>query len=144
MLISIIVSALSLPGAANALAGPGADHADRVVVTLETPPYQLSIDANGFDVVHIDGFAPFGTPGEPSLPRKVYNVALPPDAALDSLSLEIADIQMIAVPGTYRLRPATPDISSGSAEEDAARYRPGSRPVPDADIIASRGGVVLA
>ena len=133
LLISIIVSALSLPGAANALAGPPADPGDGIVVTLETPPYQLSIDANGFDVVHIDGFAPFGTPGEPTLPRKVYNVALPPDAALDSLSLEITGIQTIAVPGTYRLRPATPDMTSGSAQEDAARYRPSSQPVANAD-----------
>jgi hypothetical protein len=87
---------------------------------LELPSYEIVRDEEGFDVIRAEGFGLSGLPGDPGLPRKVYNVAVPPDAVLDSLSLEVVDAQVVKLPGAYHLRLATPDLPA--IEGDTAGY----------------------
>ena len=91
---------------------------DTISLTLQTPPYQVLADGDGFDIIQIEGFNLTGTPGAPALPRKVYQVAVPPTAAADSVTLEILDTQIAQLPGTYHLKPATPDLASCGTTDD--------------------------
>ena len=91
---------------------------DTITLTLQTPPYQILEDGDGFDIVQIEGFNLTGTPGAPALPRKVYQVAVPPTTAADSATLEILDTQIAQLPGAYHLKPATPDLASCGATDD--------------------------
>ena len=101
-----------------------------IVLKLELSSYEIVRDEEGFDVIRAEGFSLSGMPGDPWLPRKVYNVAVPPDAALGSLSLEVVDAQVVKLPGAYQLRLATPDLPA--IEGDTAGYHSGYTPASDA------------
>jgi hypothetical protein len=102
-----------------------------ITLKLELPSYEIMQDEEGFHVIQVEGFSPFGLPGDPWLPRKVYNVAVPPDAALGSLTLEVVDVQVVRLPGPYRLKPASPDIISEDSEGDAGVHQSSDAPASD-------------
>lgn len=79
-----------------------------LVLALETPPYSITQDEEGFDVVQVEGFALVGAPGDPQLPDKIYNVALPPDVAWESLTLEVVVLESTEPEGTFQIAPAPP------------------------------------
>lgn len=110
---------------------------DTITLTLQTPPYQILEDGDGFDIIQIEGFNLTGTPGAPALPRKAYQVAVPPTAAADSVTLEILDGQIAPLPGTYHLKLATPDLASWDTADDWAAYQSTDLPLSDgtADIV---------
>ena len=77
-------------------------------ITLQTPPYQITADGDGFDLVRIEGFDRFTSPGDPELPGKAYDVAVPPDVIWASLTVEILRAETIELPDTYEIAPAPP------------------------------------
>ena len=79
-------------------------------------------DEEGLDVIQVEGFNLSGLPGDPWLPRKVYNVAVPPQAALDSLRLEVVDARVEKLPGAYHVKPAPPILTSEGIEVDVDAY----------------------
>ena len=124
--LGVILFVAFLPGLALAQE-PGPD----ITLKLELPPYEIVQDEEGLDVIQVEGFNLSGLPGDPWLPRKVYNVAVPPQAALDSLSLEVVDAQVVKLPGTYHLKLATPDLTSEGIGEDVGAYQSSYAPAPD-------------
>ena len=91
---------------------------DTITLTLQTPPYQILEDGDGFDIIQIEDFELTGAPGAPALPREVYQVAVPPATASGSVRLEILDAQITQLSGTYHLKPATPDLASCGTTDD--------------------------
>jgi hypothetical protein len=81
---------------------------DSVVLTLRTGPYQVTTGDDGFDLVQIEGFDPLGAPGDPALPGRVYNIAVPPDVDWDSLTVEVLGVETSVLPGSYEIAPAPP------------------------------------
>jgi len=92
----------------SSLGAAGAQAPDSIVVTLHTPPYQVTAHDDGFDLVQIEGFDRFGAPGNPELPGRVYNIAVPPDVIWKSLTVEILSVETIELPVTYEIAPAPP------------------------------------
>ena len=103
---------------------------DSIIITLKTPPYQFVKSNDGFDLVQIEGFDLSRVPGAPALPRKVYNVAVPPDTALDSLRLKVVDAQVIKLPGTYQIKLPPPDRTATGLEDDLTAYQSSCLPAP--------------
>ena len=110
---------------------------DTITLTLQTPPYQILEDGDGFDTIRMEGFELTGTPGAPALPHKVYQVAVPPTIAADSVRLEILDAQMAQLSGTYHLKSATPDLASWDTADDRGAYQSTDLPLSDgtADLV---------
>jgi hypothetical protein len=97
---------------------PVEDGSGRVSVVLNAGEYSITKDKNGFDVIMMEGFTTRISPGDPTLPHKVYNILIPPEADGESLRLEIvsADIQLLE--GTYDIKPGEPDIPGVDERSD--------------------------
>jgi len=105
LLSLVVVLALLLPGGVQPAA---AQQPDSIVVTLQTPPRRAAVGSDGFDSVQVEGFDHFASPGDPALPGKVYNVALPPDVAWQSVSVEMLSVKTVELTGTYEIAPVRP------------------------------------
>ena len=57
--------------------------------TLDTPAYQITTDEKGSAQFQMADFSPAGTAGDPGLPFKMVNLALPPDVDWQSVRLDI-------------------------------------------------------
>jgi len=66
------------------------------------------ITTSGGEVIHMEGFTTNGAPGSPLLPRKVFDVALPPDVNWDSVAIRAQDTQKSVINGRHSLKPASP------------------------------------
>jgi hypothetical protein len=84
---------------------------DTIQLKLETPAFQIATAADSFAEIEIDGFSLSAIPGSLALPRRVVSLALPPDADLDSLSLQVLTAEVEELPGVYQIRNIQPDIS---------------------------------
>ena len=118
----IILSFVLLPGLVVAQPVGGerqvSDNRSSITVQFELPPYEIVRTNEGHDAIQVEGFSSYGLPDSPLLPVKVYNVAIPPEAELGGLSLEVVDARVVTLPGTYDFELSTPDITSGLAEDD--------------------------
>ena len=76
--------------------------------TFSAPEPQIIIDDAGDSFLAIEGFYPHHLPGDPQLPATLYDIALPPLAPLDSVTLEISTVQQTDLPGNFHLAPAEP------------------------------------
>lgn len=84
-----------------------------VSLTLNAGQYRIVPGAQG-DTVEMDGFSPASMPGNPQLPAKIYDVALPPSTDMATVQLAITNVVTEEVPGTYNLRPAPAAASAPS------------------------------
>ena len=50
----------------------------KLVFTITTPKLNIEQDPEGHDLISLAGYNNFWVPGEPFLPHKVFNYALPP------------------------------------------------------------------
>jgi len=73
----------------------------KLVFTITTPKLNFEQDLEGYDLITLAGYNNFGLPGEPFLPYKVFNYALPPEFSFSGLTVKILDIQTETVEGTY-------------------------------------------
>jgi len=108
-LLPILCLALALAGFFISLPGTTRAQApDSIIITLQTPPHQVTTGDDGFGLVQVEGFDRFGAPGDPELPGKVYNIAVPPDVNWATLTVEILGTEITELPGTYEIAPALP------------------------------------
>jgi hypothetical protein len=92
-------------------ASAAAPQAETITIKLQTPAYHITPGNDGFDGVQIEGFDLSTAPGDPALPGKIYDVALPPDVAGESISVELLNAKSVELPGTYRIAPAPPAVT---------------------------------
>jgi len=100
---------LILPGLLFGSVRQVGQNPDGLELVFETPPYRLSTTADGFIAIDLDGFERCGQPGGPSLPQRVYHVAIPPNVPVDGLWLEVLDLRLETLPGPLALVPAVAD-----------------------------------
>ena len=79
-------------------------------LTLTAPEYTITKDENGLDVIQMEDFPSNLSPGDPMLPHKVYNIAVPPDIVWSSLKLNIVSAKTRTLEGTYNIKPAGPIV----------------------------------
>lgn len=89
-----------------------------MTLDLLAPVYQVEGQSDGASSIQAEGFPRSAAPGEPALPRRVLQLALPPLADLDSVSLEITALEVEPLPGTYEIQ-AVPLDSPENASFDA-------------------------
>ncbi len=90
---------------------------ESLALTLEIPPLSFTRTDDGFDRPEIAGFGLTGAPGDPALPGKTYNIALPPDVAWESMQVETVAAETLALSGTYRIAPAPPIVHWEDGQE---------------------------
>ncbi len=109
-----------------------------VTFELTLPAYEITRDDAGFDVIAVPGFVLSTAPGEPMLPHRVYNVAVPPEADPDSLQVEIVEQSVTTLAGPYNLREGTPYEISVADGGDAGGTPPAyamARAADSADFV---------
>ena len=84
---------------------------------LECGPYQIQKDAQDHDFIDMKDFVPGGSAGNPMLPHRIYNIAVPPDIIWSSLNFKIIDTEMEQLEGTYDIKPAPPAATWVDAEQ---------------------------
>jgi len=87
------------------------DNAGSMTLTLYAGEYAITQDKESLDVVQMEGFSATTSPGNPMLPHKVYNIAVPPDIIWSSLKLNIVSAETSVLEGTYDIKPAGPAIA---------------------------------
>jgi len=89
------------------------DHvAAKVTVTTQV----MSTKRADGDHLRIEGFQPFGLPGDPELPSAVVCFLLPADVDWASLRVTLDDQRWANVPGRFDIAPAPPLATSGRGE----------------------------
>ena len=84
--------------------------AETVFFDVESAAYRITPGESG-EVIRMDGFKTNGAPGAPLLPRKVFDVALPPSVNWDSLVVRAQETVAVSLDGTHDIQPAGPDIA---------------------------------
>ena len=115
MLFFCLLFILSLPlgiaKTSHTVSAQNEDGAQSIVFELDVPSYSISKDADLLDRVEIAGFEPGGKIGNPQLPNRVYNVALPPDTNWESVSLEVVVLDTEDVEGEFEIAPVPPPVT---------------------------------
>ncbi len=120
-ILNILLAAALLAALLPAPQPVQAQTAAEVLFPLQTPPYHMETTPAGFDRLVLDGFSDGGRPGQPVLPYRVINLALPPGADPASLALELLDVETETLPGAYKLEAArAPQIKSRPLDPGAA------------------------
>ena len=110
---------------------PLEDSANALSLTITTPPYTLTKDSDGFDLIQIEDFSASGDPGEPFLPRKVISIALPPNVDPGSVEIQVVDYQLKSLDGTFNIKLSVADMPSDSGDSSPV----GEDGISDADFI---------
>lgn len=76
---------------------------------LLAPAFQVQFESDGWISLQAEGFQSAGKPGEPALPRHHLQLALPPQADPASVWMEISNLKVERLPGTYHVRTIPPD-----------------------------------
>jgi len=96
----------------------------KLVFTITTPKLEIEQDPEGYDLIRLAGYNNFGVPGEPFLPYKVFNYALPPEVGFGSLTVKIVDIQTEVLEGSYNIKPAVADMTESGIVAETPNISP--------------------
>ena len=80
--------------------------------TLTSNHYTIN-ENNGYQIITMDGYHTHGSPGNPLLPSKTYNILLPSNCNLSTVKLEIVEIDGNYLNGSFNIPPAPPMITDG-------------------------------
>jgi len=84
---------------------------DGLRFTLPVPLPVLEMDADGRQVIRIEGFTVCGAPGQPLLPSKTIHLLLPPDADTEHVTLNVAAAFVPLPNGPFELAAAGADAT---------------------------------
>ena len=70
--------------------------------------YDITDMSDGRQQIEMTGFSPSGAPGDPQLPCRIYNIALPPTTNFEGLTIQVQSADRELLPGTYDIVPAPP------------------------------------
>lgn len=94
-------------------------HGEMISVTIEAGEYSISVDASGRDLISASNFGMRKVPGKPSLPAKIFYIAIPPDAEVSNVTF---DAQTIYLEGSFDIAPGNIYLhSDGENYESALR-----------------------
>gem|GEM_PF-6914877 len=90
---------------------------ENVTIELRPENYTISSDQNGYDMIIMENFSYLSSPGDPVLPLKRYNVLIPPEAQLSSISLHIISFDAQVLDGSFDIIPASPWMANSTRVE---------------------------
>lgn len=85
--------------------------------TIVNAEYLALKDKQTGTLVDMKGFNSTTSPGDPLLPTRIYEIALPPNVDWQTLKLSIASQETEIIPGAYDLLPAPPERARVEEEE---------------------------
>jgi len=74
-----------------------------ISVTVTLGSYEITSSERGHDIF-VDNFGRLLIPGKPSLPSKIFAIAIPPNTEVDQISFDAGE--GIVLPGRYEIPPA--------------------------------------
>ena len=92
-----------------------AEQTEEISLDFTSSPYSTAEEE--YDKISMKGFFTRGLPGAPELPQRVYNVKLPSDADLDTVSVEIVSAETQVLSGEYEIAPAPLPASKDAVYE---------------------------
>jgi len=100
-------------------------HDGTLSVTIPVGPYTLTKTIQGHELT-IKDYGRLLIPGKPTLPSKIFSIAIPPGAQVSSVTFEAA--QAVILPGVYRITPSPyPKTIGGDStvldEQQQKQYR---------------------
>ncbi len=81
---------------------------DRISLAFEIPGDVIVLPSAKGDVVHLEGFVPGGSPGEPELPVYEFCFLLPSDVDPDSVTVALDSTFWVDISGRYNIAPVSP------------------------------------
>lgn len=121
---SALVAALLLPSLP--LVADETNEALEIAWEFSAPAYSLRTDAAGKARIELPGFTQVDVAGEWRLPRQVQTLALPPQADLGSLWLEVVSKEVERLPGSYQAPLILPDRADTTEETEVMATGPGA------------------
>ncbi|MBU1420641.1 MAG: hypothetical protein KKD01_00470 [Proteobacteria bacterium] len=74
-------------------------------------------DKQSGSLVDMEGFNTTNSPGDPLLPARIYEIALPPNIDWETLQLSVDSMEKKILPGNYDMLPAPPERARVEEEE---------------------------
>ncbi len=111
LVLTLFGAGLVQTRASQPLSIPQASQPDSLVFTLKVPAPQTNPDGKNNAPPSLEGYEASGAPGDPLLPVKAFNIALPPDVIPESVKAQVIQVQNVDLDGTYTLHlrhPARP------------------------------------
>jgi len=79
-------------------------------------------EKEGGHIIYMDGFSLSGSPGNPALPQKVFNIALPPLTDMSSIRMSVTGTDTAVLEGTYSIMPAPPCAKGAGPGREGGLY----------------------
>lgn len=92
---------------AAAILLPAAVRCETVEIDAAAGTFEIKTDA-GISLISMPGFPNAGSSGNPQLPAKFYEVALPPDTDMSTVKVAVSDVITEELPRTYDIKPVPP------------------------------------
>ncbi len=89
---------------------PPAARCETIQLDTGAEAYEITTDDSGSLLV-MPGFPNSGSSGNPQLPAKIYEIALPPDTDLSSVKVTVSNVVTEELPRTYDLKPVPPAMT---------------------------------
>jgi hypothetical protein len=142
LVLLLVLTVTSIPVlSAGPLAAAPAASSSVIEVTFDASAYSLTPNADGKEIVNIDGYTQAGLPGEPLLPQRVFNVALPPGVDPASVAMDVIDWQQETVTGRHQLTLAVADMTSAGASaqptDSGGPFALNQQPTETVSIVSS-------
>jgi hypothetical protein len=116
LILSVILALALVAMIGHARAEGGKESEGSIEAVLASNPYDVRDEVNDWCYVTMDGFVNIGEPGNPDLPVKTYKFILPPTADLESVEIEVLDIQSKSLEGGYDVSPGGPFFLTSDPE----------------------------
>ena len=110
LVLTLFGAGLVQPTASHPLSMPQASQPDSLVFTLKVPALQTNPDGEGIAPPSLEGYQAAGAPGDPLLPVKAYNIALPPDVIPESVQAQVIDAKTVELEASAPVAPAPPGV----------------------------------
>jgi len=108
---------------------------ESLTFTVKTPSWQMTRDNRGFDKVDVAGFDTAGAAGEPALPMRSINIALPPTVDMGSVSVHVTRDDEEELTGTYIIAPMPPPVTWSRGKKIISWGKDPSRIVDGKDMV---------
>jgi len=80
--------------------------AGSLIITLHAGKYSISNLENEYTEILMEEYGSLISPGEPTLPSKLFSIGLPPGGK--ALSIELINLESEELPGVYHIKPGLP------------------------------------
>jgi Mg-chelatase subunit ChlD len=86
-----------------------------ILLTLKAGKYEIKRtsyvslgEIHRGEIIEMEGFNSLSSPGDPVLPFRIYEVAVPPNIDWETIELTLEEVETVTLPGVHTIPPAPP------------------------------------